>query len=194
MKKIWISFAGALLCTILITAAGVSAQTTQPEQKKVAYNFINEYGFFIGKKVGFSSVFINGVKIKNSDAIGIGVGYGAYISEVGGVQEVPMFLNYRHYFNRGQKLTPLINIGLGASAHFWDEDIRENLPVFVNGDIDHYEWMWRTDHRHGFGLYGTVASGFTFRALSFTAGLFFRTLPSSGDFCGGIEAKIGYTF
>lgn len=191
MKKILFSIVSMVFCAALIFPVGASAQTEQPDQKKVMYNFINEYGFFIGKNVGFTSVFVNGVKINNSDAFGIGIGYGVNTASY---QEVPLFVNYRHYFNRGRKLVPHINIAVGTAVNLWDEQLSARIPIYVGDIVDHYEYVQDVYHRHGFGLYSTVASGFTVKAFSFTAGLFFRTFPREKEFGGGIEVKVGYTF
>ena len=179
----------AIIFIAIVFANAVTAQEISP--KKISYNFINEYGFIASKNVGFTSVFVNGIKIKNSDAIGIGIGYGINTASY---QEVPLFLNYRHYFNRGRKLIPHINVAIGTAIKFWDEDVRERVPVFINGNIDHYEWQYKTNHLYGFGLYSTVASGFSVKAFSFSAGLFFRTFPREKDFNAGVEVKVGYSF
>ena len=56
---------------------GLGSLSAQEQQnKKVAYNFINEYGFFIGKNVGWTGVFVNGVAFNQNDIVGLGLGYG----------------------------------------------------------------------------------------------------------------------
>ncbi len=174
----------AMFCLLagLFCCSSLMAQD-QPV-KKVQYNFINEYGWWFGKNVGFSGVFVNGVCINQFDAIGIGVGYGINSATF---QEIPLFANYRHYFNRGRKLLPCINVALGASFHLWDE--------YVNY-FDEYGYWERRDElqQHGVGLYSTIAGGFKVKAFSFTGGFFFRTFPHENLFNGGIEIKVGYTF
>lgn len=176
-----------LLFVVLCCGLG-SLNAQEQQEKKIAYNFINEYGFFVGKNVGWTGVFVNGITIKQNDAIGIGVGYGL---NTGTFQEVPVFLNYRHYFDRGRKLKPLINIAAGVGFHFWTEEI----PYPVVDPYGHYTYYEYTEEsKHGIGLYSTIAGGFRVKALSFTGGFFFRTFPNTKGFGGGIEAKIGYTF
>lgn len=170
------------LCAILCLGAGTLTAQEQPV-KKVQYNFINEYGGFFGKNVGFTGVFINGVILNNLDAIGLGVGYGINTATF---QEVPLFVNYRHYFDRGRKLMPCINVALGASFHFWEDQI------YWYDEHGYYNYDYI--NKHGVGLYGTVAGGFRVKAFSFTGGFFFRTFPSDNSFNGGIEVKAGYTF
>ncbi|MCR4964201.1 MAG: hypothetical protein K6A41_00930 [Bacteroidales bacterium] len=177
-----------LFAVLFLSAGMLSAQEENQPEKKVQYNFINEYGFFFGKNVGFSGVFINGISINKMDNVGIGVGYGI---NTGTFQEVPLFLNYRHYFDRGRKLMPCINIAVGAAFHFWDEDLyvtHEDDSGFI------YNEYYASEPRNGIGLYATLAGGFRVKAFSFTGGFFFRTFPSDNGFNGGIEAKVGYTF
>ena len=184
----------ALKClTVLFIAflCGLGTLSAQEQQeKKIAYNFINEYGFFVGKNAGMTGVFINGISIKGTDNIGIGVGYGL---NSGTFQEIPLFLNYRHYFDRGRKLKPLINIAAGVGFHFWTNE----YDYFDPNNLDPWgnpTYYYVEENKHGIGLYSTIAGGFRVKAFSFTGGFFFRTFPNVKEFSGGIEAKVGYTF
>ena len=178
----------AVLGITLFCGLGTLSAQEQQQEKKVAYTFINEYGFFIGKNVGWTGVFINGVSIKQNDVIGIGLGYGLNTASF---QEVPLFVNYRHYFDRGKRLKPLINVAAGVGFHFWTEDVA--YPVYNQyGYVDYYDYV--DESSSGVGLYATISGGFRVKALSFTGGFFFRTFPQKPGFNGGIEAKIGYTF
>ena len=175
----------AVLCIAFLCGLGsLSAQDQQ--EKKITYNFINEYGFFVGKQIGWTGVFVNGISIKQNDNIGIGIGYGL---NTGTFQEIPLFLNYRHYFDRDRKLKPLINIAAGAALHFWTE---EKSVIIHNEYGSYYDYI--DENKHGIGMYATIAGGFRVKALSFTGGFFFRTFPNDKGFSGGIEAKVGYTF
>lgn len=177
-----------LLVLFIATLCGLGTLSAQEQQdKKIMYNFINEYGFFVGKSLGWTGVFVNGIAIKQQDAIGLGVGYGLNTATF---QEVPVFLNYRHYFDRGRKLKPLINVAAGVAIHFWDEDVR--VP-YIN-EYGYESTYWDVVNKNGVGLYATIAGGFRVKALSFSGGFFFRTFPSQKRFSGGIEAKVGYTF
>lgn len=178
-----------LLVLCIAAFCGLNTLSAQEQQeKKIAYNFINEYGFFLGKNVGWTGVFINGISIKQNDAIGLGIGYGLNTASF---QEVPIFLNYRHYFDRGKKLKPLINVAAGIGLHFWTDE--DGHPMYdPNGYFVGYDYTEVS--MHGIGLYATIAGGFRVKALSFTGGFFFRTFPRQSGFSGGIEAKIGYTF
>lgn len=168
---------------------GLGSLSAQEQQnKKVAYNFINEYGFFIGKNVGWTGVFVNGVAFNQNDIVGLGLGYGLNTASF---QEVPLFINYRHYFDRGKTLKPLINVAAGVGLHFWTEEV--GSPVYdPYGYISYYDY--EEVGKHGVGLYATISGGFRVKALSFTGGFFFRTFPNQQGFNGGIEAKVGYTF
>lgn len=170
------------LCAVFCLSAPTLSGQEQPV-KKIQYNFINEYGGFFGKNAGFTGVFVNGIAINQIDAIGIGVGYGLNSATF---QELPLFINYRHYFDRGRRLMPCINIALGAAFHFWEDEIA--IPN------EHGWYDYNYENRHGVGLYSTIAGGFKVKAFSFTGGFFFRTFPSDDSFNGGIEVKVGYTF
>lgn len=182
MKKNVLKTIVVLLVAILCGTATLSAQEQQEQQNKtIAFNFINEYGFFVGRHVGWTGVFINGIAIKQTDLIGLGVGYGLNTASF---QEIPIFLNYRHYFERGRKLKPCINAAAGIGMHIWDD-----RDYAYYNDYEQYDG----GKTFGVGLYATIAGGFRVKALSFTGGFFFRTFPTD-SFTGGIEAKIGYTF
>lgn len=175
-----------VLCVAVFCGLG-SLSAQEQQEKKIAYTFINEYGFFIGKNVGWTGVFINGISIKQNDVIGLGLGYGLNTASF---QEVPIFLNYRHYFDMGKKLKPLINVAAGVGFHFWTDEIA--VPVNTPSGYVSYDYV--EESHNGVGLYATISGGFRVKALSFTGGFFFRTFPSQPGFNGGIEAKIGYTF
>ena len=185
MKKNILRTVAVVLVALFCGISTLSAQ--QQQEKKVAYSFINEYGFFLGRHVGWTGVFVNGVAINQNDLIGIGIGYGL---NTGSHQEMPLYLNYRHYFDRGRTLKPCINVAAGVGLHFWEEDV---LVPFIN-DYGYESTYWDTENRMGAGLYATIAGGFRVKAFSFTGGFFFRTFPSNNHFSGGIEAKVGYTF
>ena len=175
-----------VLCVAVFCGLG-SLSAQEQQEKKIAYNFINEYGFFIGKNAGWTGVFINGISIKQNDVIGLGLGYGLNTASF---QEVPIFLNYRHYFDMGKKLKPLINVAAGVGLHFWTDEIA--VPEYAPNGYVSYNYV--EENKSGVGLYATISGGFRVKALSFTGGFFFRTFPSHPGFNGGIEAKIGYTF
>ena len=116
MKKNILRTVAVVLVALFCGISTLSAQ--QQQEKKVAYSFINEYGFFLGRHVGWTGVFVNGVAINQNDLIGIGIGYGL---NTGSHQEMPLYLNYRHYFDRGRTLKPCINVAAGVGLHFWEE-------------------------------------------------------------------------
>ena len=189
-------FFSALLAVLLLASQTVIAQpsapTPPPPAKKISYNMINEYGFFLGGTFGVNGVFVNSIKFnRTNDLLGIGVGY-SLDSDNG--QGVPIFLNYRHYFDRPRALKPLINIAAGTTFNFWNDyyygcwDCDDEIVL-----LDDYQGYTRSGH--GFGLYATIASGFRVKAFSFTAGFFLRTNPYyNNSFSGGIDVKVGYTF
>ncbi len=186
-KNVFITF---MLAALLLASQTVSAQSsdqTPSSDKKISYNMINEYGFFVGGILGVNGTFVNSIKFnRTNDLLGIGVGY-SIDSDNG--QGIPMFLNYRHYFDRPRALKPLINIAVGTTFNFWSRDYW--LDETYYGDYGYYEPV----RGHGFGLYSTISSGFKVKAFSFTAGFFLRTSPIYNNaFNGGIDVKVGYTF
>ena len=141
-----------IFLSMLFLLGSTQFATAQEEasQSKVSHNLINEYGFFIGSDGGFTGVFINSIKFnKSNDLIGIGIGYEA--STLAG-QAIPLFFNYRHYFDRGRKLMPLFNIAVGTHYYFGYDNF-------------HYDYSGNTIvEPRGFGLYGTIGSGFIVKA------------------------------
>lgn len=184
MKKSFVIL--ALSCIVLIgTALRVSAQTTE---KKLSYNLINEYGTFVGGNgnsegdYGLTGVFINSLQFnKTHNLIGIGAGY--EISTVAG-QCIPLFLNYRHYFDLNKKIMPFLNVAAGTLFNFWN--LYDYEGPFSGTPYATF---------YGFGLYSTIASGFKAGAFSLSTGFFLKSRPSDhNNLYGGIEVKAGYTF
>jgi len=207
----------SLLVTALLLCATFIASAQDNQDKKVSYNMINEYGFYLGggsqcgvqqTNLGFEGLLINSILFnRTQDLLGIGLGYSVDICAGHGV---PMFLNYRHYFDRGKNIKPLVNIAAGAtfifSGNFDYYDDYYN-GQYYNGTI--YDYPEADKNKTGWGLYATIASGFRYKALSFAAGFYLRSNPinhyvldatghyqleRSKAFNGGIQVKLGYTF
>lgn len=177
MKKVIITC--ALVCFCFVSQ--LSAQSKN--DKAISYNIINEYGIFAGTTVGFEGVFINSIKFnKSNDLVGVGLGYSA---DINSMQGIPMFLNYRHYFDRGRIVQPLFNLAAGATYYFRNAN-----------DIIYYEDCFDCRFNDpGFGLYATIASGFRAKAFSLSAGFFVHSAPNSlNDVSGGLNLKVGFTF
>lgn len=173
-----------------ICAFGQLHAQNENTEKKISYNLINEYGFIAGNNFGFEGVFINSIKFnKTNDLLGIGLGY-TIDSQCG--HGFPLFLNYRHYINRGRTLQPLFNIAVGTTYYFGDN----SDYVFCDTDIEiDPDYNCGYYYGNGFGLYATVASGFKVKAFSFSAGFFVRSAPHFvNNMTGGINIKVGYTF
>ncbi|MCR4680991.1 MAG: hypothetical protein K5636_05200 [Bacteroidales bacterium] len=188
MKKTLLSV--LMVAAVLLVGKPAFAQDNSSEQEpKVAYNFINEYGFFLGgffmdEAIGFNGVFINGVRIQN-EVVGIGVGYS---TDALNGQSIPLFLNYRHYFKTEKTLKPMINVAVGTNYYFW------KTRFYTYTDPNSYDTETHYVNHHGFGLYATMSSGFKVKAFSFSAGLFLRSIPRDKSLCGGLDVKVGYTF
>jgi len=193
MKKLSI-FVFAVLMAVPFVSFGQNETKTYENSKPekfVSYTFINEYGIYGGNSIGFTSVFVNGVRFnRTQDVLGIGIGYEIdtypaqyYWGSVEGVQHIPLFINYRHYFPAKRAVKPLVNIGIGARLSFWKEynyccDMWMKYPPYQ-------QWT-------GLGLYGTVAAGFKVKAFSFTSGFFLKSWCEY--IYGGMEMKVGFTF
>lgn len=199
MKRFVILSALVLFCGTLT----LSAQ--ENTEKKLSYNIINEYGFYLGgsswgNNLGFEGVFINSMLFnRTQDLLGIGLGYSADFFAGHGI---PMFLNYRHYFDRGRAVKPLVNIAAGSTFIF---------GANYNLDYEYYENdepVTTVRKKSGFGLYATVASGFRVKAFTFSAGFYLKSVPSfnyfymdnyqstrpANLFNGGVQVKLGFTF
>jgi hypothetical protein len=172
-----------IICSIIffITNAlcfGQEIETAEKE-KKIAYSFFAEYGFGVGGlsygevSMDFTGVLVNGISFnKKQDMVGIGIGCDLFF--VISVQAYPIFVNYRHYFSSKTKYKPLINIAIGTEFSSWNRQHR--ISSFA-------------------GLYTTVASGFRYKALSFTSGFFVKSWEMEEfHFRYGVEIKVGYTF
>jgi hypothetical protein len=169
----------ALFILVLTTQVSFSQNGSDFKPK---YSFINEYGYFFGGGTntgifGMTGVFVNGVRFHQNHFLGIGLGYESDFTDG---QSIPMFLNYRYFFNTQKKLKPLINIGLGARLSTWEDYIYD--PYFYTEEII---------YNHAFGLYTTVAAGFNAGAFSLTSGLFLKTVGDEA--IAGFEIKVGYT-
>ena len=147
------------------------------KEKKIAYAFSYESGFYIGKyfdgdfTMGMTGVFVNGIRFnKTQNGIGIGIGYEW---DYDGGMIFPVYFNYRHCFSSKGTMKPLINIGLGSRFYFWKR------------------WG-RTECESG--LYSTIAAGFNVKYFTFTAGIFVKSWEWVGDYSAGVEIKAGFTF
>jgi len=143
------------------------------QEKKVSYTFLNEYGMYAGWDVGATGVFVNGICFnKTQDEIGIGVG--CEFGVASGLS-FPIFINYRHYFPKREKIQPLINVAVGTRLTSW-YGTGPWYPAF----------------------YSVVAAGFRVKAFSFNSGIYVKSLAwnkyhNTNDFFGGVEIKLGYT-
>ena len=176
MKKITLIILAALFMAmpILTYAQQESSPKEEPKaEKKISYSFINEYGLFVGGTVGFTGIFVNGIRFnKTQDLLGIGLGY-ELDSRAG--QSMPIYVNYRHYFPSKNMLKPLINVGIGTRLI-----------------IDNLSWGESLDLAVMPGMYATISGGFKVKAFTFTSGAFLKSVQE--DFYAGFEIKCGFTF
>jgi hypothetical protein len=187
MKKSLIIFIAIVFMAAPILSFGQSDTTiinNEKKEKKISFSFINEYGLYAGGTIGFAGIFVNGFKInKTQDLIGIGTGY-----EIDSrtFQNMPIFVNYRHYFNARKKIEPLLNLGIGTRLAF--EQYQRN-----NYDGDYFYDPLKTPKiKVTPGIYATLAAGFKVKAFTFTSGAFLKSYDT--DFFAGFEIKTGFTF
>ena len=186
MKKItFILFATIFLALPFLSFGQEEATTkeTTKTEKKVSYTFINEYGTYMGGSIGFIGVFVNGISIKKQDVIGIGVGYEV---DTRAENNIPLYVNYRHYFPGKRALKPLVNFAIGTRLSFWPD--YDYCPYCGNDPFIYPEPKSRVTA----GLYATMAAGFRVKAFSFTSGFFMKSW--NDEYFGGIEVKVGFTF
>ena len=161
-----------------ISALSFGQETTTNSEvvekdKKVSYVFIVEHGMYLGFNIAYTDVFVNGICFnKTQDIIGIGVGAEFDIMDR---LSIPIFANYRYYFQSKTNLKPLINIAIGTRLTSW-----------YSYEHSHPIRTWKPD------FYSTIASGFRVKGFSFTSGLFVKSFKNL--FFGGIEIKLGYIF
>jgi hypothetical protein len=156
-------------------------------EKKISYSFINEYGYYFGGGFGFTGIFVNGIRFnKTQDLIGIGLGYEA---DTRNGQNIPIYVNYRHYFCGNKKLKPLINVGFGTRLTLEKYSCYSIYDDYYGYHIDCFSPHIRIKA----GIYSTLAAGFNVRAFSLTSGVFFKTYGLE-DIYAGLEVKVGFTF
>jgi len=180
MKSTKILFIFLMLNTIFTVSA-------QKEKENISYSFINEYGFFIGGSSlssvsGLSGVFVNGLNFNDKNYIGLGLGY-----EMDDLshQSIPVYLNFRHVFPSAKILKPLVNFAIGTRFSYWSEN------QIIGYDPYYFTPIYGDEiQKSAFGIYSTVAAGFTVNSFSFTSGLFFKSVGKT--YYSGIEVKCGF--
>lgn len=198
MKKT-LSVCCLIIMMIFFAMPILNAQNEAQPEKRISYNLINEYGFYVGGSFGLTGVFVNSIKFNHTnDLLGIGIGcefnnglvasYNGY--NMSFTQSIPIFVNYRHYFVRPEKsLSPLVNIAFGPMFNCWTTEYSMLLP----DDVNMTEVVYRSPVC-AMGLYGTIASGFKVKAFSLTGGIFFRSNINPKSLTFGVESKVGFTF
>jgi len=172
-KKNGLMYFWAIFMIAPVLSFGQNTITNSENLPKISYNFINEYGMYAGHDLGGVAVFVNGVcfnKTQNIIGIGVGCEYG-----IASGLSLPIFVNYRHYFPKREKIQPLVNVAVGTRLTSW----------YGTGP-------WYS------AFYSVVAAGFRQKAFSFTSGLYVKSWAwnkynNNNDFFGGVELKLGYT-
>lgn len=197
MKKIII----LSISLFFLTIYGLNAQ--KDLSPSYVYRFFNEYGFFTGStwenseygiinegEFGITGIFVNGVQIGKTHFLGLGLGYEGGVT-IG--QGIPIFLNYRYFFDKGYKVKPYMHLSMGTRYAFWDEEryyeeVNEfGYDVYISDPIA----------RSGMGIYSSLGVGFTAHAFSFSTSIFYRSRPGENlkgiKSFTGVEVKAGFT-
>ena len=177
-----------IVTVFLFTSFSLSAQEKDTKEN-FAYSNITEIGCFTSthEYVSIEATTVNGFSIdkKHHFGIGLGIGKGDVVSFNFSPLYVPMFFNYRIYFNPEKKRSPHVNVSMGG------------LLVEDGG-----------------GMYSALTIGIKAGRFSFSSGLSFMaiyqkeyyldyeryyTVPFTGKTKGwyfpfGITLKYGFTF
>jgi len=106
MKRI-IFITIACLCVVF----QAQSQETEQKQTSVKYSVLVESGFQAGwGYVGFEHTVVNGIRINDKHAVGVGLGFGTPIFSN---MYCPIYANYRYYFNK-KDFSPHVNVALGG--------------------------------------------------------------------------------
>ena len=166
-----------------VLAAFLSATVTlsAQENEKIKYSNITEFGMITASPMGIGGegTTVQGIAIDKQHLLGLGVGIGLNSHFHYLAAYMPIFVNYRYYFNPNKTFSPHVNASLGG------------LIVEDGG-----------------GIYSSLTAGFKAGYFSFSSGLSFMAVnekmygwdyyrPKSygyWSFPFGITLKCGFTF
>jgi len=166
MKVRAIAFSAFLL-------AAVSAFSQENETKEnIRYSNITEGGFIATspKGFGFEATTVNGFSMNKQHCLGLGLGFGYLmsLSDDYFYLHMPVYFNYRLYFNPEKSFTPHLNIALGG--------------VMIE---------------EGGGLYSAVTLGFKVYKFSFSSGISFMAINGDVEKTyerSRVDPYSGYTY
>jgi len=161
IKKITIS---AILATILLSGV---AYAQENGNENMTYSNITEFGFraVSPRGIAFDATTVNGFAINKQHLLGIGIGIGgsfqyndfididngygnySYSYSVPGAAYMPIYFNYRCYFNPQKKFSPHVNVSLGGLMT-----------------------------QDGYGGYSSITAGFRAGRFSFASGFSFMPM------------------
>ena len=178
--KIKVIVLGTLMCCSFLFL-----QAQNEQKSNINYANITEWGFLGSpseRYFSFEGTTVNGIAIRGH-VMGLGLGIG-----IGGGEQsssfvyIPLYLNYRYYFNYDQKFTPHVNVAFGG--------------------VSRYESL---------GIYSSLTTGFRAAKFSFSSGVFLQAYEVEqyryddfGNYTGGtykevivpcgIILKLGFAF
>lgn len=134
----------------LFGSASLFAQESE-STSRFAYSNITEFGIFTTSPRSFAleGTTVQGISIDKQHHLGLGIGIGLSLchSYEYSTAHMPMFVNYRYYFNSNKRRSPHFNASLGGVA--------------VEG---------------GGGFYSALTAGFKVGKFSFSSGLSFMAI------------------
>jgi len=142
-----------LISLLLFFFISVALFAQENETKsKIKYSNITEFGFLTTSPQGFSfeATTAHGFSIKKIHHFGLGMGIGVnllFTKDNVGTAYMPLFLNYRFYFNPNKSFSPHLNVSLGAA-----------IP------------------QDGGGVYSSATMGFKAGKFSFSSGVSFMAI------------------
>ena len=148
-----------VLAVLLSASVTLSAQ----ENEKIKYSNITEFGITTANPhvIAFEGTTAHGFSINKTHNLGLGIGLGTglgWIMHNRGASYMPIFLNYRLYFNPEQNRSPHVNIAAGG--------------VYLND---------------GRGFYSSLTMGYKAGKFSFSSGISFAAIYGSKEIYHYIE-------
>ena len=168
-----------VLAVIALLAASVSLFAQEKGgNENIRYSNITEFGVFTTSPLGIAieATTVQGFSIDKQHYIGLGIGFGGSFHSANNTAYMPIFANYRYYFNPNKVFSPHTNIALGGMAV-----------------------------RDGEGIYSAITMGFKAGHFSFSSGLSFMAIHAAQRYDYryfnktwyypfGITLKCGFSF
>ena len=139
----------ALTIIALVTASVTLSAQENEAAEKIRYSNITEAGFMTTSHIGvaFEATTVQGFSFDKQHHLGFGVGIGMSSHFSYHAAYMPLFVNYRYYFNPKKNFSPHVNASLGGLIK-----------------------------QEGAGIYSAFTAGFRHGKFSFSSGLSFMAV------------------